>query len=77
MTIETQYRVSKPGDGKRYVRYAGDGLYIWCETGRETPPGWRFDIAQGSCSVDDLPPDIAAAARARLGYYPSYVDWPL
>lgn len=77
MTIATKYRAEQPADGNRYVRYAGGGEYAWCETGQVTRAGWRYDIAQGTCAVDDLPPAVAMAAIARAGTWPSYVDWPL
>lgn len=77
MTVTTNFRVDALPDGNRYVRYAGDGEYFWCETGVETRAGWRYDIAQGTCAVDDLPPDVAMKAEAAQGVYPSYVDWPL
>lgn len=35
------------------------------------------DVKQGVCDETDLPPDIAAAARARCKTWPSYVDWPM
>ena len=77
MTIVTNYRSDKPADGNRYVRYDGAGMYAWCETGVKTPAGWRYDIAQGTCAVDDLPPDVAMKAIAAQGTFPSYVEWPL
>ncbi len=59
----------------RYVRYAGAGDYRWCEVGEDR----RWDIRQGCCTVDDLPPNVATAAIARHneGIWPSYVEWPL
>lgn len=77
MTIETKFRVDRPSDGNRYVRYDGSGSYFWCETGQVTRAGWRYDIAQGTCAVDDLPPGVAMKAIAAHGSFPSYVDWPL
>lgn len=77
MTVITKFRADKPADGKRYVRYDGAGQYFWCETGQATRAGWRYDIAQGTCTVEDLPPDVATKAIAAHGSFPSYVDWPL
>lgn len=77
MTIETTYRSDKPADGNRYVRYDGDGEYVWCETGVKTLHGWRYDIAQGTCSVEDLPPDVAMKAIEANDRWPPYVEWPL
>lgn len=59
----------------RYVRYCGAGEYRFCEVGQDR----RFDQAQGTCSIDDLPADVAMAAISRHneGVWPSYVDWPL
>lgn len=59
----------------RYVKYDGFGVYRWCEVGEDR----RFDLRQGTCAVDDLPLDVAAAAieRRHKGVWPFYVDWPL
>lgn len=59
----------------RYVKYDGAGIYRWCEVGEDR----RFDLRQGTCAADDLPPDVAMAASARRnkGVWPFYVDWPL
>lgn len=59
----------------RYAKYETDGTFRWCEVGEDR----RFDLRQGTCTVDDLPPDVAAAAIARRnnGVWPFYVDWPV
>ncbi|QIG75353.1 hypothetical protein EVC29_124 [Rhizobium phage RHph_Y52] len=56
---------------KRYVRANGN-RFAWCEVGADR----RFDLRQGRCDAEDLPPDVIMAAREREGYFPSYVDWP-
>lgn len=60
---------------KRYVRLAYDDRFRWCEVGDDA----RYDLRQGTCSEDDLPPAVAAAARAKrdAGVWPFNVDWPL
>lgn len=62
----------------RYVRYTGGGVYHWIETGRTKPKGWIYDIRGGTCTVGDLPPDVAMAAVAahNEGVWPPYVTWP-
>lgn len=57
---------------KRYVRALGDGRYFWCEVGDDR----TVDLRQGLCSARDLNPTLRAAAEARRGYFPSYVEWP-
>lgn len=59
---------------RRYVRKdaTGEG-YSWCLTS----PWTRFDVAQGTCSADDIDADVRALADARRGLAFSYVDWPM
>lgn len=57
---------------KRYVRFDGE-TYLFCEVGIDR----RYDLRQGTVTEDELPESIAAKARARKGFWPSYVEWPL
>jgi len=59
----------------RYVRYEGGEHYRFCEVGADQ----RFDVRQGTCRVDDVPPDVAIKAIGLYneGVTPSYVEWPL
>jgi hypothetical protein len=61
---------------RRYVRavMGEPGNYRWCEV-NPAQPNW--DMRQGSVAGDELPDDVRAAADARLGWSPSYVEWPL
>ena len=74
--IRTQYR--KPGTAKaRYVRKAiGQDFYKWCEQSAEDS---RYDIAQGTCDAEDLPPDIRKKCDElegkNAGFYAC--EWPL
>lgn len=61
-----------PQPNKRYVRADGD-MYRFCVVGADR----RIDLAQGTVAADQLPADVKAAADARRGFFPSYVDWPL
>ena len=78
MTVTYRYKTEKPIVG-RYVKYDGAGVYSFCETGQPTRRGWVYDEAQGKCSVDDLPPNVAMAAIALHNerVWPPYVEWPL
>lgn len=58
---------------KRYVKHDDGDRFRWCEVGDDR----RYDLRQGSVDADELPPEIAAAARAAAGICPRYVDWPL
>lgn len=57
----------------RYVKYRSGILYQFCERGDDL----RWDIRQGAVTENELPPEVAAAARASAGVWPSYVEWPL
>lgn len=57
---------------KRYVRWNGLS-YAWCEVGEDP----RYDLRQGWCSKEELPPEIMEAANANRGQAFSYVEWPL
>lgn len=75
--IRTTYKASAnphPRDGamKRYVRWDAHHGYVWCEK----PEHSRYDYAQGTCSAEDIAPEIKAAADAQRGRAFSYVDWP-
>lgn len=71
--IRTQYRI--PGTAKaRYVRKAiGQDFYEWCEQSAED---LRFDIAQGTCEAEDLPPDIRQKCDEHNGAFYA-CEWPL
>lgn len=58
----------------RYVRFdALSGEFRFCEVGDDR----RYDLRQGIVREDEIPPDVAHAARERAGFFPSYVDWPM
>ena len=61
---------------KRYVRLDCDGAYHFCEVGDEPKSEKRYDMRQGTVHEKELPISVADAAKARLGLFPSYVDWP-
>jgi hypothetical protein len=71
--IRTQYKVS--GTAKaRYVRkVAGRNLYKWCVQSAED---LRFDIAQGTCEAEDLPPEIRQKCNDYRGRFYA-CEWPL
>lgn len=58
----------------RYVRTNAQGHFYWCEVDARDQ---RFDVRQGRCHETDLPPMVVKAARKRVGYWPSYVEWPM
>lgn len=55
---------------KRYVRFDGEN-YHFCEVGFDR----RYDLRQGIVTEKELPESIAAKAKARKGFWPSYVEW--
>lgn len=58
----------------RYVRFdRTGGMFHFCEVGEDR----RFDLRQGIVDESELPRAVASAARARVGFTPGYVDWPL
>jgi len=72
--IVTKYRI----DGKTYKRFVRrviliDNLYQWCEQSAEDH---RFDIAQGTCRGEDLPPDIKKQCDEYQGAFYA-CEWPL
>lgn len=73
MTIQTTYRI--PGPIKaRYVGKAACGNhYRWCEQSAKNP---AYDIAQGTCSADELPTEIRKKCDEYNGI--AYAcEWPL
>ena len=58
---------------KRYVRVDPSGGIHWCEVGKDR----RYDVRQGSAGIEDVPEGIFAAAKAKCGSWPSYVEWPI
>lgn len=75
--IRPTYTASTYDPGVAYARYvrAGRGpgdFYFFCEV----DPVSRLDVRQGVVDRDDVPASIRAAADARYGFFPSYVDWP-
>ena len=76
ITVTHQSRSYEPGGvRRRYVKYDDAGAYSWCEVGDHP----KFDLRQGTCTIDDLSPDVAmtAIARRNEGVWPFYVEWPL
>ena len=71
--IRTQYR--KPETAKaRYVRKAIEQDFCkWCEQSAEDS---RYDIAQGTCEAEDLPPDIRQKCDEYNGAFYA-CEWPL
>lgn len=60
--------------GDRFVRTVVAGqTYAWCVRDKLDH---RYDVQQGFCSAEDLPNKVRKAADARLGFIPSYVEWP-
>lgn len=49
-------------------------MYAWCIQNADKP---EYDVMQGICTWDELPPEVRAAADARCGHWPAYVEWPL
>jgi hypothetical protein len=60
---------------RRYVRavIGEPGQYRWCEVNQHWP---QWDMRQGSVRAQELPEAVRVAADARLGWSPSYVEWP-
>lgn len=60
----------------RFVKFnGGDAGFTWIERGKI---GQRdYDMREGTCDEDDLPPAVAVAAREKReeGIYPFYVEW--
>ena len=64
--ILTQYRKDGPAKA-RFVRKAvGQDFYKWCEQSEDDP---RFDVAQGTCSAEDLPDDVRKKCDAYDGAF--------
>ena len=55
---------------KRYVRRDSAGTFFFCEVENGA------DVAQGVAFESEIAPDVVAAASARTGFFPSYVEWP-
>lgn len=56
---------------RRYVCHGHDG-YQFCEVGADR----RYDLRQGTVDSSEIPETVKAAADARKGYWPPYVEWP-
>lgn len=71
--IRDSYR--KEGKTKaRFVKKAiGQNFYKWCEQGLDDP---RFDVAQGTCDADDLPPEVKARCDEYKGSFYA-CEWPI
>lgn len=54
----------------RYVMRMGD-QYLFCEVGDDR----RYDLRQGTVNASELPAAVRAAADARAGFQPAYVEW--
>lgn len=70
--IRTTYR--KEGEAlTRFVKkHPCQDWYVWCEQSAENP---AYDVAQGTCDGEDLPPEIKAACDSYTGvHYPCV--WP-
>lgn len=55
---------------KRYVRCDAAGKFFFCEVEN------GYDVAQGIAYESEIKPDIVKAAKALIGCFPSYVEWP-
>lgn len=66
--ILTTYR-SKGAASNRYVkRVHGQDFYRWCE---QSAADLRYDVAQGTCTSEDLPDDIRQKCDEYRGsFYP-------
>lgn len=72
--IRTQYR--KEGRVKaRYVKkvLGQEGGYKWCEQSVDNP---GYDIAQGTCEAEDLPPEICKKCDEYNGAFYA-CEWPI
>lgn len=56
----------------RYVRFDGSEFHFV----EVNPEDRRFDVKQGTVTEDELPPEVAQRAKDRIGFIPSYVEWP-
>jgi hypothetical protein len=55
---------------KRFVRCDSSGTFFFCEVED------GYDVAQGVAYENEINPEVVNAAKERMGYFPSYVDWP-
>lgn len=75
MTINVTYLAkghTTQDAGDRFVRRCYPTGYAWCLRGLDL----RYDIAQGTCDAQDIPPAIRERADALMGHAFSYVEWP-
>ena len=73
MIVEA-YRATVCGQnqGKRMVRKSIDG-YVWIE---QSTVATEFNVAQGTCSAEDLPGDVLAKLEELGTGLFKYVSWP-
>lgn len=73
--IRVTYKSDKSGPDypvRRYVGPAAGGGYRWCDQSAEDP---RYDLRQGTCDREDLPPHIAKACDEYKGAFYA-CEWP-
>lgn len=74
VTVKWQDKNYRPEDvTARYVRIDSDGVYHFCEVGKNR----RYDIRQGTVRYTDVPEAVRTAAVERRGMIQSYVEWPM
>lgn len=71
-TYEARPHLLAATDTTRFVRRdaAGPG-YSWCVRDNRT----GYDIRQGTCDADDLPPNVRVAADAWAGFVYGFIEW--
>lgn len=71
--IQTKFRVNKPAMARFVRKGFVPGEYVWCEQSAEDA---RYDVAQGTCNAEDLPPTIRKKCNE---YYGSFYacEWPM
>lgn len=55
---------------KRYVRCDSEGNFFFCEVENGA------DVAQGIAHACEIAPNVIEEAKKKVGYFPSYVEWP-
>ncbi len=72
MTIKVTYK-SKGEPGRRYVKKCIYGTYRYCI---QSAKDKRFDVEQGTCDAEDLPPEILVECENHKGAFYA-CEWPL
>lgn len=75
MAILTKYKNKTGKPGKRFVRkHAAGDFYVWCIQDAENK---IFDYAQGTCTAEDLPPDVKNECDKRKHGYFYACEWSI